>query len=192
MFTMKNNNITQQTHFIGVLVPEDITVTLEDCRRYMNETYGCKSGYGTSIHVTLVPPFHLPEDYRTSDLIETIENEILPLAAQLKFEAKIENFDAFGDRTIFAKILPNKKWEVLRDKVLSAVLKTAPACTKKDKRPFTPHLTVANRDIPIGASVKALKVLNELNLKENFSVDNITIFERHNGKWISACTLELK
>ena len=71
---MKNNNNIQQIHFIGVLVPKDITVPLEDCRRYMNETYGCKSGYGTPIHVTLVPPFYLPEYYRTSDLIETIEN----------------------------------------------------------------------------------------------------------------------
>ena len=44
---MKQNNFTQQTHFIGVLLPEDITLTLEDCRRYMREAYGCKSGHGT-------------------------------------------------------------------------------------------------------------------------------------------------
>ena len=49
-----NKNFPQQTHFLGVLIPEDITLTLEDCRRYMNEAYGCKSGYGTPIHVTLV------------------------------------------------------------------------------------------------------------------------------------------
>ncbi len=34
---MKQNNFTKQTHFIGVLLPEDITLTLEDCRRYMRE-----------------------------------------------------------------------------------------------------------------------------------------------------------
>lgn len=47
--------VSQQSHFLGVLIPEDLTLTLEDCRRYMNEAYGCKSGYGTPIHVTLVP-----------------------------------------------------------------------------------------------------------------------------------------
>lgn len=41
-----NKAFPQQTHFLGVLIPEDITLTLEDCRR---------SGYGTPIHVTLVP-----------------------------------------------------------------------------------------------------------------------------------------
>ena len=65
---MKQNNIPQQTHFIGVLLPEDITLTLEDCRRYMRESYGCKSGHRTPIHVTLVPPFRLQEEYSTEDL----------------------------------------------------------------------------------------------------------------------------
>jgi len=66
---MKQHSFPQQTHFIGVLLPEDITLTLEDCRRYMNRAYGCKSGHGTPIHVTLVPPFRLQKDYSTYDLI---------------------------------------------------------------------------------------------------------------------------
>ena len=173
----------QQTHFIGVLVPEDIRATLEDCRRYMNEAYGCKSGYGTPIHVTLVPPFHLPEEFSTKDFATAIEKEVILAGSELKFDGHIENFDAFGDRTIFAKVIPNENWTKLRDKVLEAVLKAAPGCTKKDKRPFTPHLTVANRDIPSGASVAALQVMNELNLVEDFPVDNVAIFERRDGKW---------
>lgn len=186
-----NKNFLQQTHFLGVLIPEDITLTLEDCRRYMNEAYGCKSGYGTPIHVTLVPPFHLPEEYTTADLVQAIEKDVLPQAARLKFDAHIDNFDAFGDRTIFAKVIRNEKWTVLRDKVLAAVLKAAPGCTKKDQRPFQPHLTVANRDIPAGVSKDALEVMNELNLVEDFPVDNITIFERKGGKWEAAWSGEL-
>lgn len=188
---IKNKNFIQQTHFIGVLVPEEITHTLEDCRKYMNHTFGCKSGYGTPIHITLVPPFKLPEEFSTQDLIFSMNQEILSVDNKLKFNGRIENFDAFGDRTIFAKVIPNKKWNVLRDKILDAVLKVAPDCTKKDKRPFQPHLTVANRDIPSGVSVQALEVMNELNLIEDFPVDNITIFERHENKWCIAWSGEL-
>lgn len=182
---MKQNNkaFPQQTHFLGVLIPEDLTLTLEDCRRYMHEAYGCKSGYGTPIHVTLVPPFHLPEEYSSADLVKAIETDVLPFAGQLKFTAHIDNFDAFGDRTIFAKVDRDEKWTSLRDKVLAAVLKAAPGCTKKDARPFQPHLTVANRDIPAGVSKEALEVMNELHLVEDFPVDNITLFERKGGGW---------
>ncbi|MBQ1198315.1 MAG: 2'-5' RNA ligase family protein [Spirochaetaceae bacterium] len=187
----KNNNFIQQTHFIGVLVPEDITHTLEDCRRYMNQTYGCKSGYGTPIHITLVPPFCLPEEFSTEDLVFSIKENVLSLGDKIKFYGHIENFDAFGDRTIFAKVIPNKKWTILRDKTLEAVFKIDFSCAKKDKRPFQPHLTVANRDIPFGASVQALEVMNELNLIEDFPVDNITIFERKGNKWCIAWSGEL-
>lgn len=183
--------VFQQSHFLGVLITEDITLTLEDCRRYMNDAYGCKSGYGTPIHVTLVPPFHLPEEYTTADLIQAIEKDVLSEADKLKFDAHIDNFNAFGDRTIFAKVIRDEKWIALRDKVLAAVLKAAPGCTKKDQRLFQPHLTVANRDIPAGVSKDALEVMNELNLVEDFPVDNITIFERKGGKWEAAWSGEL-
>lgn len=188
MIEMKQNKIPQQTHFIGVLLPEDITLTLEDCRRYMHEVYGCKSGHGTPIHVTLVPPFRLQEEYSTADLISVIEKEVLPKG--LGFTAHINNFDAFGDRTLFANVVAGDAWTRLRDKTVQALLNTCPGCTKKDKKPFQPHATVANRDIPAGVMTKAIQVMNELNLAEDFLVDNITIFERKGDRWEASITLE--
>lgn len=189
MTGMKQNNIPQQTHFIGVLLPEDITRTLEDCRRYMNEVYGCKSGHGTPIHVTLVPPFKLPEEYSTADVIKAIETEVLPQG--LGFIAYIDNFDAFGDRTLFANVVAGNAWIKLRDETVKAFLNACPGCIKKDKRPFQPHATVSNRDIPAGVMTKALEVMNELNLAEDFPVDNITVFERKGGRWEAGVTVEL-
>ena len=186
---MKQNNVPQQTHFIGVLLPEDITLTLEDCRRYMNEVYGCKSGHGTPIHVTLVPPFRLQEEYSTADLISAIEQEVLPQG--LGFTAHIDNFDAFGDRTLFANVVAGDAWTKLRDKTIQAILNACPGYTTKDKKPFQPHATVANRDIPVGIMTKALQVMNELNLAEDFPVDNITIFERKDNRWEAGVILEL-
>ena len=186
---MKKQNLPQQTHFIGVLTPEDITLTLEDCRRYMNEVYGCRSGHLTPIHVTLIPPFRLPDQYSTADLAKAIEQDVLP--AGLNFSAKINNFDAFGDRTLFAKVEKDEKWTALRDAVYSAIIKAAPTCTKKDQRPFTPHLTVSNRDIPAGVTKDAIEVMNELNLVETFPVNNITIFERKSSRWDAQASLTL-
>lgn len=185
-------NFPQQTHFIGVLVPDEIAAKLEECRRYMNEKYGCKSGFKTPIHVTLVPPFRLDERFSTKDLADAILRDVASKPEEFKFAARIENFDAFGDRTVFAKVLQDEKWTKLRDAVLAAVLKAAPGCAKKDKRIFQPHLTVANRDIPAGASKDALEVFNELNLVAEFEVDNITVFERREGKWRAGRMVEMR
>ena len=186
---MKKKNFTQQTHFIGVLLPEDITLTLEDCRRYMREAYGCKSGHGTPIHVTLVPPFRLQEEYSTEDLARAIEKDVLPKG--LGFTAHIDNFAAFGDRTLFANVVAGDEWTRLRDETVKAVLNACPGCTKKDQRPFQPHGTVANRDIPAGVMTEALQVMNELKLVEDFPVDNITIFERRGSRWDAQVSLTL-
>jgi len=186
---MKQNNIPQQTHFIGVLLPEDITLTLEDCRRYMNEVYGCKSGHGTPIHVTLVSPFRLPEEYTTADIVRAIET-VLPMG--LGVTAHIDNFDAFGDRTLFANVVASDAWTTLRDETVKAIVNACPGCIRKDKKPFQPHATISNRDIPTGVMTKVLQVMNELNLVEDFPVDNITVFERKGNRWEAGVTLEFR
>ena len=180
---MNRGFFPEQTHFIGVLLPENLTQRLEGYRRYMNQQYGCRSGFGTPIHVTLVPPFQLPAPCTTADMAAALaqmvaENKWHP------FNAKIEGFDAFGDRTLFAKVIPSAVWTAFRAAVCSAVAQASPGAVRKDTRPFQPHITVANRDIPPGASTEALEYLNELELKAIFPVDNITIFERKEKRWI--------
>ena len=96
---MKKQNLPQQTHFIGVLTPEDITLTLEDCRRYMNEAYGCRSGHLTPIHVTLIPPFNrdIPAGV-TKDAIEVMNElnlvETFPVNNITIFERKGSRWEA--------------------------------------------------------------------------------------------------
>ncbi len=164
-----------------MLLPDDLTLALENCRRYMNALYGCKSGHGTPVHVTLVPPFLLPSEYTTADLAHAIERTALPKSK--RFTAHIDHFDAFGDRTLFARVLADDSWTTLRDATAKAVSAVCPGHIKKDRRPFQPHTTVANRDIPAGVMTAALQALNELNLTEDFPVDNITIFEYTGGRW---------
>ena len=177
---MKQKYFIQQTHFIGVLLPKDLEETLENCRKYMNRTYGCKSGYGTPVHITLIPPFCLQEDFSTEDLKNGIEEYVLN--RQLNFTASIENFNSFGDRTIFANVIQDENWTKLRDEILKGIFTACPGCIKSDKKPFRPHATVANRDIPQGAIPDALKVLNELNLSEDFPVDKLITLLFLNGR----------
>ena len=181
----------QQTHFVGVLVPTDIEAILEDCRRHMHQRYGCRSGHGTPVHVTLVPPFLLPGSLSTRSLVQAIQSAIHRQELPPPFTATVSGFDAFGDRTIFAEVEPDERWSQLRDSVLVQVLALVPGCIRRDRRPFRPHLTVANRDIPAGASTEALEVLSGMGLHDSFPVDNITIFERRGRQWIDVVTLEL-
>ena len=187
---MNRGFFPEQTHFVGVLLPHDLTQRLQGCRDYMNQEYGCKSGFGTPIHVTLVPPFKFDDKLTTAD----IEAALAQMVTEKKwhtFNAKIDGFDAFGARTLFAKVLPSSMWAAFRSAVYSTVSALSPGSLRKDTRPFQPHITVANRDIPAGASVEALEYLNQLELKTTFPVDNITIFERRDKRWVIGQQVEL-
>lgn len=184
-----NCAFSQQTHFIGVLVPQELSDALTDCRTWMHEQFGCKSGYGTPIHITLVPPFHLDERYTTQQIVDSLKKAVETLRAtknQLgSFDAQVKGFSSFGDRTLFAKVLPSPQWAPLRDVVLNELLAACPDCTKKDTRPFTPHLTIANRDIPVHAAETALAHFAAFNLEATFPVNTICVFLRKNGNWVS-------
>lgn len=104
---MKKQNLPQQTHFIGVLTPEDITLTLEDCRRYMNEAYGCRSGH-------LTPPFRLSDEYSTEDLVKAIEQDVLPAgvtkdAIEVMNELNLVETFPVNNITIFER--KGSRWE---------------------------------------------------------------------------------
>ena len=185
-----NRGFPEQTHFIGVLLPHELTQRLEGYRRYMNQQYGCRSGHGTPIHVTLVPPFQIPAACTTTDIAAAVA-QMVSEKKWHAFSAKVDGFDAFGDRTLFAKVIPSAVWTAFRAAVYSTVSAACPGTLRRDNRPFQPHITVANRDIPAGASTEALEYMNQLDLKETFPVDNITIFERKDKRWIVGRQIEI-
>ena len=113
------------------------------------------------------------------------------ISSAIQIAGFLTNSYAFGDRTLFANVVSGDEWTRLRDETVKAVLNACSGCTKKDQRPFQPHGTVANRDIPAGVMTEALQVMNELKLVEDFPVDNITIFERRGNRWDASVSLTL-
>lgn len=184
---MKNSPFNQQTHFIGVLVNEELTDTLEECRSFMNQKYGCKSGHGTPIHVTLIPPFALDDCYTTYQLVETVRYacDTLNGMRKLPFESALDGFGSFAERTIYANVVTSENWTVLRDSITKEVQASFPGCIKKNGNPFKAHMSVANRDIPEGSTFEALQALSEIELPSCFKVEAIAIFTKKNNRWVA-------
>ena len=184
--------IIQQTHFIGVQIPAPVAAVLQDCREWMHAQYGCRSGYSTPIHITLIPPFRLDENFNDDNVRDAVKNAARVWVKSGKsLICSIDGFGTFSERTLFAYVKPSAEWENLRNTVFHELIKQCPASVRKDTRPFQPHLTIANRDIPAGAAVSALAHFSELALKESFPVGNITLFIRRNGKWMTDYTPRL-
>jgi 2'-5' RNA ligase len=176
----QGNRRAGYTHFVGVVVPEDIADVVESCRRWMADRYGCKSGYGTAPHITLVAPFAF-EDERG---VGVLEGAIAAwVADQRAFECTLSGFGAFAERTIFAHVEESAEWTRWHAGLVRAIGGIYPGLLPPDRRAFMPHLSVANRDIPFGAVPEALQHFSELDFNEKFMVDHAALFEWGNGAW---------
>lgn len=175
----------QQTHFVGVLLPEGIAGSLENCREYMRERYGCKSGQRTPLHVTLIPPFKFDDSYSERDLADAVYDAENTAHTEnvLPFEVNVSGFGAFTERTVYAHVEDDERWAKLRNIVYEKLNTSFPQMIRRDTRPFTPHITIANRDIPSGAVAEALQFFSGMNFSEKFTASEVTLFRRVNGLW---------
>ena len=181
----------RQTHFIGILVPENLLAPLETCRAWMRARFGCKSGQGTPLHITIVPPFYLDEKFSERMVLEALNEAASAWSAKSEpLCCTVNGFGAFSSRTIFAHVEPSNEWTALRGLVYDSLLTKCPGTAKRDTRTFVPHITLANRDIPPGAIEDALSYFDSLDLHENFDVRSITLFAMRGGVWTEAETCE--
>ena len=112
-FFMQKKSFTspiRQTHFIGVLIPENLLVPLEACRAWMRARCGCKSGQGTPLHITLVPPFYLDENFSERTLFEALAEAASAWGVKRQtLCCAVNGFGAFSSRTIFAHVEPSSE-----------------------------------------------------------------------------------
>ena len=106
-------------------------------------------------------------------------------ATQPGFAVGLDGFAWFGDRTLFVHV-----GEAVAVQRFHAALRAWCAAylpeVTPENRPFTPHLTLATRDLP-PAQVPALRQLFAARaFAATFDVQDCTLF-RHNGQQWEAC-----
>ena len=153
----------------------------------MNRFWGCRSGHRTVPHITLVPPFAAPDVSRT-ELFHLLDSVA---ASTQSFEGICEGFGAFGDRTVYARVLPDSCWDTLRASLYRESSVRLPGLLPPARNPFTPHITVANRDIPPGTVPAALEYFHALDFHAGFPVDHLTLFCRNSDHWDVAGSVNL-
>ncbi len=166
----------KDNYFIGVTLPEDLKGTIDGARGWMRTKWGNRSGMRTECHITLVPPFSC--NISLSDMKMVLEGITVP-----KVNVHVRGWGSFGERTIFAHVERSSSLELLK-KEIEKRLREASIRFRIDKR-FTPHITIANRDIKPENLVPSMEYLNEIKLDTTFTVDSFMIFSFMDWTWRS-------
>ena len=103
---------------------------------------------------------------------------------------ELENFAWFGDRTLFVHVCQAEALRAMQAR-LAAWCNRQALGIPAEKRPYTPHLTLATRDLP-PTQVPALRQLfNGRTYTATFTATQFTLFRHDGQQWQPRATFAL-
>lgn len=165
-------------YFIGITPPVEIQREITRFKEYFRDTYGSGHALKSPPHITLVPPFRFP-------LLKekTLINDLNDFVGRVEtFSIRLENFNAFVPRVIFVDVKTNEKLRRLHEKISDlAAEHWGTTGDIKKARHFSPHITVAFKDLRKADFYAAWPEFRNKKISFEFIANSITLF-KHNGK----------
>ncbi len=153
-------------YFIGVPIPKFYKTKIEMLRAEFKF-------FTTEPHITLIPPPSLPDDDSfVKTVIEICKNTE-------SFDVKLEELGQFGSRVLYVSV--NSTGLIsLHDKIYESLN------LQKEKRAFTPHLTVVKQRPGRQVDIELIKKRAEIKLipYPDFQLNSIIVYEQPKEKSI--------
>jgi 2'-5' RNA ligase len=176
-------------HFIAIVMPDHINRQVLEWKHYMLQQFNCKVALKSPAHITLIPPFQMPDAGRNdlTDILNRFAQQ------QNNFSIHIKDFAAFKPRVIYVGVQPNAALQQLKINAENELLQANRFRIKKEERPFHPHITIANRDLKKEHFRDAWQYFQQLSYETTFIAGNISLL-RHNEDhmWEVAAILPLR
>lgn len=173
-------------YLVALLPPEPVFSQTWALKQEVHRLTGSRNAVRLPPHITLLPPWPAPAEaeaaYRTA------------LAAFVATEAScmvaLEDFAWFGDRTLYVRVVQAEALRALQAR-LAAWGEAQALGIPAEKRPYTPHLTLATRDLP-PPQVPALRELFAgRGYAATFAAAQLTLFRHDGQQWQARATLAL-
>ena len=176
----------KQLYLVALLPPEPVFSETWALKQEVHRLSGSRNAVRLPPHITLVPPMRQPNEFEAACTAALGAFA----ATQTGFSVGLNGFSWFGDRTLFVRVSEAVALKEFHTALTRWCQVHLPVISP-ESRPFTPHLTLATRDLP-PAQVPALQELFATRIyTAAFAVRSITLF-RHNGQhWQPRATFEL-
>ena len=173
-------------YLVALLPPEPVFAETWALKQEVHQLTGSRNAVRLPPHITLIPPTRQDEAFEaacTAALAGFV-------ATQAIFQVGLDGFAWFGDRTLFVRVSEAAALKQFHAALVAWCATHLPE-VPPEHRPFTPHLTLATRDLP-PAQVPALREqFAARSYAAEFAVHTITLF-RHDGQhWQARATFEL-
>jgi 2'-5' RNA ligase len=165
-------------YFVALLPPQSVQDYAAGIIRELTERYHTRTSKSPP-HITLQPPFLWSEDS------VRLETELRQFASrQPNMPIHLSGYGAFVPRVLYINVLPTPELMQLQAKLsrhLEAELEIVDPMSKQ--RSFTPHLTVASRDLTRQTFKQSWAELQSCPLEFEFVVTHLTLLVSTGQRW---------
>jgi 2'-5' RNA ligase len=166
--------------FLALLPPPSIQAAIADLQQYCSDRYNSRAALRSPPHITLQAPFTwLPEN------MATLQQHLEAFAHNhTVVEIALNGFAAFVPRVIYVDVVKSPELIAMQADLAQYMETTVGISDPKAKaRPFTPHMTVAFRDLTRQNFKAAWAEFAERSLMLEFAATHLTLLSHDGRRW---------
>ncbi len=173
-------------YLVALLPPEPVFSHVWDLKQEVHRLTGSRNAVRLPPHITLLPPLSEADEFEglcTAALADFA-------ATEATFEVVVDGFAWFGSRTLFVHVQEAAALRAFHARLMAWCAAYLPQ-VQPEGRPYTPHLTLATRDLPPAQVPELRQLFAERAYAASFAVQSFTLF-RHDGRqWQARATFAL-
>ena len=167
-------------YFIALLPPQEIQDFATGIKQYFADNYDSKLAFKSPPHITLQPPF----EWDSSQIIELEDCLEKFVIGRSSIPIILDGYNAFAPRVIYIDVVQSADLMNLQFELMSNLETNLGIVDKVGKsRGFTPHMTVAFKDLKKSQFKAAWNELENKELHFEFTASKLTLLNHENKKW---------
>lgn len=164
--------------FVALLPPQHIQDCANEIKQYFADRYASSGAQKSPPHITLQPPFEWADSN-----VSLLEESLTKFASERKsVPVTLHNFAAFTKRVIYIDVVQTPSLMDLQADLM-AYMHNMGILDKSPNQSFTPHMTVAFRDLTKENFKIAWREFVARQLHFEFKCDRLTLLLHDGKRW---------
>jgi len=167
-------------YFVAIIPPDNIQTELTHIKLHFKNKFDSQHALNSPPHITLFPPFWFNSD-EESQLVQTLNKLCSTFDV---FWQKLSGFGSFPPKVIYVGVKENNELSNIQAQLSLTFKDLLKSKTKqKGAHYFSPHVTVAFRDLTIENFRKAWKSYKHKKIRFQFKVEKLGLLKHNGKKW---------
>lgn len=172
---------TIERFFVALVVPSPLLEQVEQIKQEFSDRYQSRKAFNSPAHITLQSPF----DWEPGNIQEVEESLTEFVGYHSPIPIQLDGFAAFPPKVIYVHVVKTPELMALQPALIHHLQTTLPGIKRPSHQSFTPHVTVAFRDLTPKNFRQAWPNFEHRSFPGEFTASSLTLLGHNGQRWQS-------